>query len=136
MSRSNRETHRLEEKIAGALADGLLVGIVGAVPGDDDHIGVEILFDAIRQLEAVHPRQRDIGNHDIDAFAVQDIQGFFRTAGRQCLISRHADEFMHRIANTGVIIHNQNAGIFHSTRFPWYWLVWVSSAARACGLTG
>ena len=62
--------HGLEQKIAGAFADGLLVGVIGAVSGDDDHVGIEILFDAVRQFQAVHARQGDVGDDDIHDFGI------------------------------------------------------------------
>ena len=111
------ETHRLEDEIAGAFADGLFVAVIAAVPGHDDHIHFEVLADAVGQFQTVHAGQHNVGDDHIHRLGLKHFQGIFGAGGRGGAEPGHLDEFLHGIADGGIVIHDEDMGIQQGSRF-------------------
>ena len=104
------EAHRLENEVAGAFADGLLVGIVPAETSHHDDIGIVVDLDQVGELQAVDAGQHDVGDDHLDGVVFQDFQGILGAGHRKGFVAHHFDEFVHGVADGGVVVDDEDVG--------------------------
>jgi hypothetical protein len=85
----------------------------GPVAGCHDNFGVRIfLFNLAQQLDAVHARHFDIGQHNRGPHGLKSPQGFFAVFGRVHLIAYIGQSDLENIADILFIVYYENF-IFH-----------------------
>ena len=103
------ERKRLQNVVAGARFHGLDRGLDGPERGHDDdrHRGLEA-FHRLQKIQSIHARQLEIGDHQVDRTALQQLQagfGVFRGQGLETVVSQIE---LQEAAHLGFIFDNQN----------------------------
>ena len=110
-------THGFDDEVAGADIDGIFIGVILAVTGHHDHIGLVLFFDDPRQLEPAQSRHFDIRDHHVKRSLLDHRQSGLGAASRFRLESRHTQVLADGIADFRFVINHQYA-LPHERRSP------------------
>ena len=105
---------RLEQVVARAELHGVDGGthVDHARHHDDVLLGIAALH-AVDELAAVHPRHHQIGEHDVERGALEDVERFFPARCGLGLEALRAEELLDQLAEVALVVDRQNAGFGH-----------------------
>ena len=87
--------HGLEQVVVGADGLGLAGHVVGAVGGEDEHREVRMhLLHLLHQGEAVDAGHDQVGDHQAEAAAGQELQGLFAVLGELHLVPGRGQQIL------------------------------------------
>lgn len=101
----------LGEEVVGSGAEGLALQIL-ALPREEPHGDVppgRVGLDGLAGLEAAHPWQHDIQEHQVDPLLPEKVDGFEGIAGEPHLAPQPGEHLLENPEGHPVVIHHQNS---------------------------
>jgi hypothetical protein len=97
------------DKIGGFVLEAANRQVHVTVPRNHHNLGIgDFLLDAPQQLDAVHHRHLDVGNHDGRTLFQKEIQSLPAVFGLQNIIARIGQRKSQHVADVLFVIHQQD----------------------------
>ena len=101
----------LRDEVVGTFLDGFHCDFYRSVSCNQNHFNLLIgCLGALQKFDAIHHRQTEIRNEDVDAVLQEDVEGLLAVVGFQRLVSAAIKHFQHGGAPFGIVINNKDCG--------------------------
>ena len=99
----------------GAVGENLLLGIEGAIPGDDDHRNPwELRLDLLHELHAVHDWHVQVRDDEIGDLVAKIVQRAFPAFDRERHMAHDLEKIGQHLPHAFLIIDDKNAFAGHA----------------------